>query len=299
MSANGTCIITNFKYFIPFQKNLIHYLCKIVLMEKRASKSSVFGRFTNVKKDVELIFSYKDSTLTIVERSINKIPQSVSVCRAKVSQITQTLSKGECIEKSSFSSSSSNYVYKFVQINSGRRDNGLRSTDENNITVDEYRLENPHKQLSCSEKLIGYTVYEFVLLKQKEKVEVSKFIMKVNGVRSLLSHSLFSKQDNSNRNWQDVPVNDEILSAVKTETWNLRYLITKKCCWEDCELTTEVKCSRCHHYVCQKHVDERIEIEEDEESNADVEEFMGDIVINSFCWHCENKPCVFECLRWF
>ena len=150
-------------------------------------------------------------SLTIVERCINNVPQSVAVFRAFLTQISQDFSNGECVEPSF--NVSSRYVYKNVQIHSGFRDNGFRIKDENNISIEEYKLENPHKILKHPSKCIGYTTYDFVLIKQEEKVEVSRFIFKSNGLRELISHSLYLKQDNFNRNWEDVPVNDEILSG--------------------------------------------------------------------------------------
>ena len=120
-----------------------------------------------------------------------------------------------------------------------------RLKEENNISIEEYKLENPHKILNHASKFIGYTVYDFVLIRQQEKVEVSRFSIRANGLRELISHSLYAKQDNFNRNWEDVPVNEELLSDVKTEMWNLKYLITDICCWEDCDLTNNIKCCRC------------------------------------------------------
>ena len=267
-------------------------------MEKQSSRSSFYGKFTNNKMDKELIFSYKSSTLTIVERSIISLPQSIAVFRACVDQISQSFTMGECVEKGSFSS---NYVYKAVKINSGRRDNGFRYKEENNITIEEFKLQNPHKSLTHTEKQIGYTMYDFVLIKKKEKVEVSRFIFSANGVKTLVSHSLFSKEDNFNRNWQDVPVNNEILSDVKKEMWVLKYLISKCCCWEDCEIKTNIKCSRCHHYVCASHSEEIVNFEEDLGADeAEVQNgFIGELIVTSLCWHCADKHCNFECLRWF
>lgn len=82
-------------------------------MYKQSSKSSFYGRFTNKKKEKELIISYKDSTITIVERKIY-IYEPVLVFRAILHQCTQTFSTGECIEKSSFSDCQK-YVYKNVK----------------------------------------------------------------------------------------------------------------------------------------------------------------------------------------
>ena len=45
--------------------------------------------------------------------------------------------------------------------------------------------------------------------------------------------------------------------------WNLKYLITRTCCWEDCDLSITNKCFKCHHYVCQRHSDEIFDYEED------------------------------------
>ena len=150
------------------------------------------------------------------------------------------------------------------------------------------------------EKLIGYTMYDFIIVKKKEKVEVSRFMFSANGVKTLVSHSLFSKEDNYNRNWQDVEVNNEILNDVKKEMWILKYLISKSCCWEDCEMSTNIKCTKCHHYVCGSHSEEIVEFEEDLESDeADVLDFIGELIVLPLCWHCAGKHCDFECLRWF
>lgn len=78
--------------------------------------------------------------------------------------------------------------------------------------------------------------------------------------------------------------------------WNLKYLITRTCCWEDCDLSITNKCFKCHHYVCQRHSDEIFDYEEDYHSDSDMN---GDISVNSLCWHCVDKHCNFECLRWF
>jgi len=111
-----------------------------------------------------------------------------------------------------------NYFFYFEvvpKINSGQRDNGFRVKDENNISIEEYKLENPHKSLTFGKKLIGITIYDFILIKKMEKVEVSKFIYNNAGRKTVLSHSLYHKQDNSNRNWEDVPVNNQFLLDIK------------------------------------------------------------------------------------
>ena len=138
-------------------------------------------------------------------------------------------------------------------------------------------------------------MYSFITIKKNEKVEVSKFIMR-NQKKELLSHSLFSKEDRYNRKWQDVPVNNEKLSSVKAEVWNLRYLIRRNCCWEDCQLPSNVKCSNCHHYVCPNHADERLHIDEEEGEETEDSEFVGEMIMEVLCGHCVDKHCQFACL---
>ena len=276
-------------------------------MEKQSSKSRFYGRFVSKLKDQEIIFSYRDSTVTVVQRSIEKSPQDVLVFRAIVDQISQTFSQGKCVERGSiFSSSEDSFFYKVLMINSGRNDTGTAFIEENKITIQEYRLENPHKILSHHKKILGYTMFDFVKIKNLEKVEVAKFIMR-NFKQELISHTLYSKEDGINRSWNDIPVNNNLLSAVQAETWNLRYLITRKCCWEDCEVTLTVKCSRCHHYVCshQDHMEETFQFDESidgdqgDTEGAEESEFQGSIGVSVLCGHCLDRQCNFECLRWF
>ena len=89
--------------------------------QKHSSKSSFYGRFVHSKSDEEVILAvdWRDSTITIIQRSIEKVPQSVQVFRSKVTQISSILTFGECIERGFLDPQSSD-VYKTVHIHTGR-----------------------------------------------------------------------------------------------------------------------------------------------------------------------------------
>lgn len=83
--------------------------------------------------------------------------------------------------------------------------------------------------------------------------------------------------------------------------WNLKYLITRTCCWEDCEFSNSIKCCSCHHYVCERHAEEKFDLEEEIMSYEDEVnmEFVGNLVVKLLCLHCSNKKCNFACLQWY
>ena len=264
---------------------------------KKASKSKIVGRFVNLANDQEITIAFDwsawsdiESTITIVLRSIERVPQSVNVFRSKVTQINSILSQGECISKGSFIIPESSNLYKTVHIHSGK--SLATYQDENFVTISEYKLENPHKELSDSEKLLGFIRLDFVIINNKEKVELSKFIFKARR-KELLEHKLFAKTDSNNRKWEDIPVNYCLLNDVKEEMWKLKYMIRHSCCFEDCERTEHSKCSRCHHYTCAMHSTEQFEVE-DESSGDD-----GKILINLLCGHCSGMFSEIACLKWY
>ena len=264
---------------------------------KKASKSKIVGRFVNLANDQEITIAFDwsawsdiESTITIVLRSIERVPQSVNVFRSKVTQINSILSQGECISKGSFFIPESSNLYKTVHIHSGK--SLATYQDENFVTISEYKLENPHKELSDSEKLLGFIRLDFVTINNKEKVELSKFIFKARR-KELLEHKLFSKTDSNNRKWEDIPVNSCLLNDVKEEMWKLKFMIRHSCCFEDCERTEHLKCFRCHHYTCAMHSTEQFEVE-DENSGDD-----GKILINLLCGHCSGMFSEIACLKWY
>ena len=269
---------------------------------KQPSKSKIVGRFVNVAYDQEIIIAFDwsdwsdiESTITIVLRSIELVPQSVKVFRSKLAQINSILSYGECVQKGSLIIPESSNLYKTVHIHSGK--SLANYQDENFVTISEYKLENPHKELSNSEKLIGFIRLDFVIIKNQEKVEISKFIMKARR-KELLEHKLFSKTDSNNRKFEDVPLNYDLLNDVKEEMWKLKYMIRHSCCFEDCERTEHSKCSRCHHYTCSIHSTEQFEVEY-ESSDNEGHIFDGEILINFLCGHCSGMFSVFSCLKWY
>ena len=266
--------------------------------KKHPSKSRIVGRFVNVKYDQELLiaFDWSESTLTIVERSIVQVPQTVNVFRSKVTQINPTLSQGECIEKGLIIPGSLD-VYKTVHIHSGK--SVVNYLDENLVTIAEFKLENPHKELSSSEKLIGFIRWDFVTIRNEEKVEVSKFIM-TSGGKQLVEHRLFSRTDSNNRKWQDVPVNYDKLNDVKEEMWKLKYMFIHSCCFEDCDRPEVLRCSRCHHYTCARHSMEQFEVENESlENNNEGNLFDGEIIIKVLCGHCSGMRSEISCLKWY
>ena len=264
--------------------------------QKHSSKSSFIGRFVHVNSDEEIIFAmdWRDSTLTIIERSIEKVPQTVKVFRAIVTQISSVLSMGECIDRGSLIPQSSD-VYKTVHIHTGKNASNL---DENLVTISEFKLENPHRELADPRKNIGFIRFDFVRIRNMEKVEVSKYLMTPRK-KELLSHKLFSKTDDANRRWEDVPVNYDKLNDVKEEMWKLKYMIRPStCCFEDCARLEPKKCSKCHHYSCSMHTTEQFEVNECPGDERD-DEYEGEIEIKIVCGHCSGLHSEIACLKWY
>ena len=265
--------------------------------QKHSSKSSFYGRFVHSKSDEEVILAmdWRDSTITIIQRSIEKVPQSVKVFRSKVTQISSVLTIGECIERGFLDPKSSD-VYKTVHIHTGKNA-ATNFSNENLVTISEYMLENPQMELADPRKNIGFFRFDFVTIRNQEMMEVSKYLMKPGG-KELLSHRLFSKRDSVNRRWEDVPVNYSKLDDVKEEMWKLKFMIRQStCCFEDCEKPEPKKCSRCHHYTCSLHSTEQFEVFENS-GDGDVL-FEGEIEIKLICAHCSGLRSEIVCLKWY
>lgn len=268
------------------------------MLKKQASKSQIYGTFVNARTDEELIFAidWRESLLTIIERSIEKVPQTVQVFRSKVTQINSILSQGECIERGYLIPGSPD-VYKTVHTHSGK--STVNFLDENIVTISEFKLENPHLELTDPRKNIGFIRFDFIKIRNEEKVEVSKYL-RTPGGKELLSHRLFSRINFTNRRWEDVPISYEKLSDVKEEMWKLKFMIRHSCCFEDCQRLPAVKCSRCHHYTCSRHSTEQFEVDQNESSgSANDVLFEGEIVIKVICGHCSGMYSEIACLKWY
>jgi hypothetical protein len=126
------------------------------------SKQSIIGRFEG--NDSELLISVYNGELTIVKRG----PSDIHVNRSKVADDTRTISTGEALEKSDFGGEEE--VFKKFWLRGG--------IGENEIEVDNYRIENPARSPTHSSKLIGVVLYHFLNDNGVEKVKVilSKFL---------------------------------------------------------------------------------------------------------------------------
>ena len=224
-------------------------------MEKQASKSGFFGRFENIDEDVQIYFSWDstNSTVTIVRKSLRKVPEEIiSVERAVIQQISSSYSEGECIEKGVLGQDG--LVYKKITLNSGKTcRSSFRIEEENNILIEEFQITNPNLKIDHPSKIIGYSYFEFIIVSGEELVEVTKVNLKQKSRRKVLWNSRLEKVDIINVQWNDKPVDNGLLNALKAEIWDLQWTIIHQCCWEECHDPTNLKCARCLHYVCQTH----------------------------------------------
>jgi hypothetical protein len=157
-AALATCNAAKRKSGLPDSFGL-----KVGAMEAKRAKSqavpsnrSIMGRFKG--NDSELLISVYKSELTIVKRSESEV---VSVSRTRVHQESRTMSTGEAVEASDFSEEE---VFKKFWLRGG--------IGENEIEVENYRIENPHLAPTHPSKLIGVSLFNFLNDNGVEKVEV-------------------------------------------------------------------------------------------------------------------------------
>ena len=124
----------------------------------KVSTQPIKGHYEGSHSD--LTISFHDSELTFVNRFENRVP-TLNFKAKMVLEPNQANSLGEAVEKSVFIDEE---VYKKIWTRGG--------VGENEVEINEFRLEAPHLPATHSSKLIGSILYQFRNDNGVEKVEV-------------------------------------------------------------------------------------------------------------------------------
>ena len=147
-SSDGAQALS-FNYFNVGNKN-----------QTEVSKKWIMGKFVNEKEQLELLISYSCGDLTIRKKQKSEV---MKVNRVSVMRDSGTNSSGEHVEVGEFSDKE---VFKKYYMRGGR--------GENEVEIEEYRIENPQYRPTHSSKLLGVQVFKFVNVEGVEKVKVDK-----------------------------------------------------------------------------------------------------------------------------